>query len=118
LWLSLRGGPLPNDTASTFEQDASWNIAASWSGSGGCTGDDWATGVNYSLGTVVRFTDGKFYKVVNVGTNGSDDTDPTISAWYWQTTVCEAPAPSDLNEPRNKDIAMQLVSSAENSSLD
>jgi hypothetical protein len=56
--------------------------------------------VNYSLGTVVRFpANGNFYKVVNVGTNGSDGTDPTISTWYWQPTTCGGTTPTPTPTP-------------------
>jgi len=48
----------------------------------------WVAGTNYPKGTIVRFTNGKYYLEVNNGTNGSDGTDPTISTWYWQPTSC------------------------------
>ncbi len=57
--------------------------------SGGCNARTWTRGVNYKLGDVVKFpANGNYYKVVNVGPNGSDGTDPTISTWYWQPTKC------------------------------
>jgi predicted chitinase len=56
---------------------------------GGCNALTWTRGVNYPLGAVVLFPpNGQYYKVVNVGANGSDATDPTISTWYWQPTTC------------------------------
>jgi chitinase len=48
----------------------------------------WVDGKNYPKGTIVKFTNGKYYLEVNNGTNGSDGTDPTISTWYWQPTNC------------------------------
>ena len=48
----------------------------------------WVAGTNYPKGTIVKFTNGKYYLEVNNGTNGSDGTDPTISTWYWQPTSC------------------------------
>jgi len=48
----------------------------------------WVEGTNYPKGTIVKFTNGKYYLEVNNGTNGSDGTDPTISTWYWQPTSC------------------------------
>ena len=60
-----------------------------------CTFTTWSAGINYPLGTVVKYNaNGSFYKLVNVGTNGSDGTDPTISTWYWQPTQCDATPPS------------------------
>ena len=54
-----------------------------------CNSTTWQRGVNYPLGTVVLFpANGNYYKEVNVGSNGSDGTDPTISTWYWQPTTC------------------------------
>jgi len=54
-----------------------------------CNSTTWQRGVNYPLGTIVLFpANGNYYKEVNVGTNGSDGTDPTISTWYWQPTTC------------------------------
>ncbi|MCW7536811.1 chitinase [Aquabacterium sp. A7-Y] len=59
-------------------------------GSGGtCNAATWQHGSTYRLGDVVRYSNGNYYKVVNVGANGSDYTDPTISTWYWQPTSCE-----------------------------
>ncbi|EFA79673.1 chitinase [Heterostelium album PN500] len=50
---------------------------------------NWQAGINYGLGQVVKYSNGLYYKVVNVGTNGSDGTDPTVSTWYWsQVTDC------------------------------
>jgi predicted chitinase len=68
-----------NDAASSFRL----------SQAGGCNAQTWTRGVNYTLGTIVLFPpNGQYYKLVNVGANGSDGTDPTISTWYWQPTEC------------------------------
>ena len=57
--------------------------------SSSCSAVTWSAGVNYALGTVVKYApNGNFYKEVNAGTNGSDGTDPTISTWYWSVTTC------------------------------
>nr|WP_255449302.1 glycoside hydrolase family 19 protein [Deinococcus arboris] len=59
-----------------------------------CSATTWTRGVNYTLGTVVRYPgNGQYYKLVNVGSNGSDGTDPTISTWYWQPTTCSTTPP-------------------------
>ncbi|WP_420594204.1 AbfB domain-containing protein [Deinococcus sp.] len=99
LWLARSGGPNFWDTANNFNQDTGWELRAPFAtGTGGggntCTVQTWTRGVNYPLGTVVRFSNNQLYKVVNVGTNGSDGTDPTISTWYWQpTSDCGNPPP-------------------------
>ncbi|UJB17212.1 MULTISPECIES: glycoside hydrolase family 19 protein [Lysobacter] len=60
-----------------------------------CNSVDWTRGVNYTLGTIVRYPpNGQYYKLVNVGSNGSDGTDPTISTWYWQPTTCDGTPPT------------------------
>jgi hypothetical protein len=59
----------------------------------------WVDGVDYPKGTIVKFTNGKYYLEVNNGTNGSDGTDPTISTWYWQPATCSAPAPAPTPAP-------------------
>ncbi len=59
-----------------------------------CSYTTWSAGINYSLGTIVKFpANGNYYKLVNVGKNGSDGTDPTISTWYWQPTTCGGTTP-------------------------
>lgn len=74
-----------NDFASSFRV----GMTGGGGGGGGCNAVTWNRGVNYGLGTVALFPpNGQYYKVVNVGANGSDATDPTISTWYWQPTSC------------------------------
>jgi predicted chitinase len=64
-------------------------VAGGGGNTGGCTAVDWQAGVYYRQGDVVRYPgNGSYYKLVNVGGNGSDGTDPTISTWYWQPTTC------------------------------
>ena len=54
-----------------------------------CNAATWTAGVNYTLGTVVKYpANGQYYKVVNVTANGTDGTNPTISTWYWAPTTC------------------------------
>lgn len=52
-----------------------------------CSSVTWTEGVDYALGTVVRYPpNSNYYKVVNVATDGTDATIPTISTWYWAPT--------------------------------
>lgn len=52
----------------------------------------WSAGVIYKLGDVVTKS-GKYFKLGQVGTNGSDGTDPEVSTWYWQITTAPTQAP-------------------------
>ncbi|EGG23996.1 hypothetical protein DFA_06134 [Cavenderia fasciculata] len=61
--------------------------------SSSCNYVNWQSGVNYSLGQIVKFN-GNYYKLVNVGANGSDGTDPSISTWYWSAVTCSSTASS------------------------
>ncbi|MGG2047066.1 glycoside hydrolase family 19 protein [Burkholderia gladioli] len=55
-----------------------------------CNFKVWSRGVNYQKGDIVLYqANGQYYKLVNVGINGSDGTDPTISTWYWAPTTCD-----------------------------
>ena len=59
-----------------------------------CSYVTWSAGINYTLGTIVKFpANGNYYKLVNVGAHGSDGTDPTISTWYWSPTTCSTTPP-------------------------
>ena len=59
-----------------------------------CSYVTWSAGINYTLGTIVKFpANGNYYKLVNVGAHGSDGTDPTISTWYWAPTTCGSTPP-------------------------
>jgi Alpha-L-arabinofuranosidase B (ABFB) domain len=35
MWIARRGGPLPSDSANSFEQDVSWNVTTAWAGPSG-----------------------------------------------------------------------------------
>lgn len=74
-------------------------------GTNPCHALTWTRETNYQLGDVVIYpANGQFYKVVNVTTDGTDKTDPTISTWYWQSTTCEAPQPPPIGNG-NKVVA-------------
>ena len=87
------GGGATTTTASgtTTTKAATTTTAAATTTTVGssCTYQNWASGVNYPLGTIVKYAaNGNYYKEVQAGTNGSDGTDPTISTWYWSATTC------------------------------
>ncbi len=79
-----------------------WSKAVTSSASG-CVAETWTRGVNYPLGTVVKYTNGNYYKEVNAGTNGSDGNDPVISTWYWQPTTCTSTAVGSAGNISNGD---------------
>jgi len=79
----------PQSNAADFAPALAPDVSAA-----ACNYVEWTRGVNYTLGTIVRYPpNGQFYKLVNVGSNGSDGTDPTISTWYWQPTTCDDGGP-------------------------
>jgi hypothetical protein len=75
--------------SSNFQFIKEFDKAATGAPSSSCSNAvSWVDGKDYPKGTVVRYTNGKYYLEVNNGTHGSDGTDPTISTWYWQPTTC------------------------------
>jgi len=87
--------------SATVTTEATVTTAAQVTAAAGtCAAVTWTAGVNYPLGTVVLYApNGQYYKVVNVGTNGSDATTPTISTWYWATTTCAPTTPAPPTTP-------------------
>ncbi|WP_235835161.1 chitinase [Piscinibacter terrae] len=67
---------------------AAGHVGKAKAASASCNAVAWAYGQFYPLGTVVQYSNGGYYKLVNVGANGSDGTDPTISTWYWSPSSC------------------------------
>ncbi|MEV8509332.1 glycoside hydrolase family 19 protein [Actinoplanes sp. NPDC051475] len=63
-------------------------------GGGGGTGCDypnWAAGTFYPAGSIVKYTDGNYYRAKNE----NPGYDPVISTWYWEPYTCggETPQP-------------------------
>lgn len=57
--------------------------------SSSCRAVTWAAGTNYPLGTLVRYAaSGAYYRAINVTTNGTEGTDPTVSTWFWAPAAC------------------------------
>lgn len=84
------GGGDSNGGASQASASRNGRVKA-MAAEGSCSSVVWATGQFYSLGTIVKYeANGRFYKVVNVGSNGSDGTDPTVSTWYWSPVNCDS----------------------------
>ena len=57
----------------------------------------WVAGTNYTIGQVVLYApNGNYYKVVNVNSNGTNGTNPTISTWYWALTTVPGTVPAPV----------------------
>ncbi|MZE80423.1 glycoside hydrolase family 19 protein [Streptomyces xinghaiensis] len=57
-----------------------------------CSAPNWTAGQWYPAGSVVRYTDGRYYRAEH----DNPGYDPVISTWYWEPYSCEGgePAPS------------------------
>lgn len=61
---------------------------------------DFKAGTPYKLGTVVKFTDGKYYEVYQVDASGtSNGTQPVVSHWYWRETKAPVTTPTTPTTP-------------------
>lgn len=79
--------------------------AAVWADKGGCSGGsttpgcnhpNWAAGTWYPAGSIVRFTDGRYYRAEH----DNPGYDPTISTWYWDPYTCGGGTdPTDPPDP-------------------
>ncbi|SEQ57412.1 Rare lipoprotein A (RlpA)-like double-psi beta-barrel [Streptomyces sp. yr375] len=62
-----------------------WKFVRSGGGGGACaTARNWAAGTPYTAGTVVRYTDGRYY----IAEHDNPGYDPIISTWYWDPYAC------------------------------
>ncbi|MGE7436100.1 glycoside hydrolase family 19 protein [Kitasatospora sp. NPDC001175] len=50
----------------------------------GCNYPDWVAGQYYQAGSIVRYTNGGFYRA----THDNPGYDPVISTWYWEPYAC------------------------------
>ncbi|MFJ9517516.1 glycoside hydrolase family 19 protein [Kitasatospora sp. NPDC101801] len=65
---------------------------------GTCNYPAWVAGQTYTTGTVVRYTDGKYY----VAEHDNPGYDPVISTWYWDPYTCgggSTPTPTPTANP-------------------
>ncbi|MFG1886056.1 glycoside hydrolase family 19 protein [Micromonospora sp. NPDC049102] len=60
------------------------------SASSDCDYPNWADRAWYTTGTVVRYTDGKFY----IAEHDNPRYDPIISTWYWDPYTCGSGTPT------------------------
>ncbi|WP_127552439.1 glycoside hydrolase family 19 protein [Actinoplanes sp. OR16] len=50
----------------------------------GCNHPNWVAGQYYAAGSIVRYTNGLYYRA----TNANPGYDPVISTWYWSPYTC------------------------------
>ena len=53
-------------------------------GGGGCNHPNWVAGKWYVTGSIVRYTDGRYY----IAEHDNPGYDPVISTWYWDPYTC------------------------------
>ncbi len=56
-----------------------------------CSHPNWVAGQWYATGSIVRYTDGKYY----IAEHDNPGYDPTISTWYWDPYTCGGTTPTD-----------------------
>ncbi|WP_329214052.1 chitinase [Streptomyces sp. NBC_01485] len=65
-----------------------WDSYTCSGGGGGgdvcATAPNWAAGTAYTAGTVVRYSDGRYY----IAEHDNPGYDPVISTWYWDPYTC------------------------------
>jgi chitinase len=60
----------------------------------GCDAPNWVAGQWYAVGSVVRYTDGKYY----IAVHENPGYDPVISNWFWDPYGCDG-GPTDPPDP-------------------
>ncbi|WP_329085428.1 MULTISPECIES: glycoside hydrolase family 19 protein [unclassified Streptosporangium] len=63
--------------------------------SGNCNHPNWAAGTWYAAGSIVKYTNGQFYRAKNE----NPGYDPVISTWYWEPYTCGGTTPPPTNPP-------------------
>lgn len=85
-----------NWSAKWWTQNQSPGSAAVWADQGacgggtpapGCTASNWVAGQWYPVGSVVKYTDGRYY----IAVHENPGYDPVISHWYWDPHSCDGP---------------------------
>ncbi|MEJ2855880.1 MULTISPECIES: glycoside hydrolase family 19 protein [unclassified Saccharothrix] len=60
-----------------------------------CSYPAWVQGQFYAAGSIVKYTDGKFY----IAEHDNPGYDPTISTWYWNSYTCTGTTTTTSNPP-------------------
>ncbi|MGO1057318.1 glycoside hydrolase family 19 protein [Crossiella sp. CA198] len=83
-----------NYSAKWWTQNETPGGAAVWADQGACGGGggtpscnhpNWVAGQFYAAGSIVRYTDGKYYRAKHE----NPGYDPVISTWYWEPYSCD-----------------------------
>jgi predicted chitinase/chitodextrinase len=78
-------GETPSTGGSGVWQDDGACTGGSTGGGGTtCTYPNWVAGQSYSVGAIVRYTNGLYYQA----THDNPGYDPTISTWFWSPFTC------------------------------
>ncbi|MEU8381259.1 carbohydrate-binding protein, partial [Streptosporangium sp. NPDC048865] len=56
-----------------------------------CNHPNWAAGTWYPAGSIVKYTNGQYYRAKNE----NPGYDPVISTWYWEPYTCGGTTPTD-----------------------
>ncbi|MCG5220080.1 glycoside hydrolase family 19 protein [Streptosporangium soli] len=93
-----------NWTAKWWTQNETPGNADVWADQGSCTGGstgpgcthpNWAAGTFYPAGSIVRYTNGLYYRAKHE----NPGYDPVISTWYWEPYTCGGTGPTDPPGP-------------------
>ncbi|MFD1501667.1 glycoside hydrolase family 19 protein [Streptosporangium lutulentum] len=108
-----------NWSAKWWTQNETPGTAAVWADQGvcggtttppptsGCNHPNWAAGTWYATGSIVKYTDGRFYRAEH----DNPGYDPVISTWYWEPYTCGTTPPT--NPPTNPPSTGFVVSQAQ-----
>ncbi|MET9341426.1 glycoside hydrolase family 19 protein [Nonomuraea sp. NPDC003804] len=92
-----------NWSARWWTQNETPGTAEVWADQGACGGGgstpppstcnhpNWVAGQWYPAGSIVRYTDGRYYRAEH----DNPGYDPTISTWYWEPYTCGGTTPTD-----------------------
>ncbi|WP_422770488.1 glycoside hydrolase family 19 protein [Plantactinospora sp. WMMC1484] len=58
---------------------------------GSCNYPNWVAGTWYAAGSIVRYTDGRYY----IAEHDNPGYDPIISTWYWEPYTCGGQPPTN-----------------------
>ncbi|WP_338043356.1 carbohydrate-binding protein, partial [Nonomuraea lactucae] len=71
--------------------------------SGGCAYPNWAAGTWYAAGSIVKYTDGNYYRAEH----DNPGYDPVISTWYWEPYTCGSPTTPPTDPPASGFVVSQ-----------
>lgn len=84
-----------NETPGTAEVWTDQGACGGGTSGPGCSAPDWTAGQWYPVGSVVRYTDGKYY----IAVHENPGYDPVISNWFWDPYACDGPTDPGPSDP-------------------